>query len=105
VTDDIATLKAIKEREEESKKRIELARVKGTQIINDAKERAKRIISEAEEDSKRSYDQYLRKEMETASLEIELIKKKFEEEAAKLRREISKDVVEKMVRAVMENNE
>ncbi|MDA8056310.1 MAG: hypothetical protein M0Z77_11790 [Thermoplasmatales archaeon] len=104
MTEELATLRAIKESEEESKKRIEQARIMGAQIVIEAKERAKKIISGAEEESKRAYDQYLKKEMEATSLEIVLIKKKFEEEAGKLKKEISKEVIEKMAKIIMEDN-
>jgi vacuolar-type H+-ATPase subunit H len=105
VTDDIATLKAIKEREEESKKRLELARAKGAQIVSEAREKAKKILSDAEEEGRNSYSQFMKKEMEATSGEVLKIRKRFEEEAGKLKRDISKEIVEKMVRVVMESNE
>ncbi len=105
MTDEIETLRAIKDREVESQKRIEQAHTKGAQIVNEARDKAKKIVSEAEEDSRRAYDQYIRKEMEGTSLEIVLIKKKFEEQAQGLKKEISKEVVEKMAKSIMESNE
>ncbi len=99
------TLKAIREKETESQKRIEVARSRGENIVKDATEEAKKIVAEAEEAARRMYDDHISKELEVASLEATKIKKKFEEQASKLRKEISKEIVENMARIVMENKD
>ncbi len=105
MTSEIETLKAIKERETEAQKRLESAAERGSKIVSAAVEEAKRIISEAEESSRRLYEAYLKESMQSASAEIEGIRKRFEAQAAKLKRDISRDVVEKMAKIVMENDE
>ncbi len=105
MTSEIETLKAIKERETEAQKRLESAAEKGSQIVSAAVEEAKRIISEEELSSRKLYESYLRESMQSTSAEIDEIRKRFEAQAAKLKREISGDVVEKMAKIVMENDE
>ncbi len=105
MTDEIETLKAIKEREIVSQNRIEEARAKGSKIVRDAETEAKKIVSEAVEDSRKYYDDFLKKEMELTALEIEEIKKRFAERAGKLDKKISQDIVDKMIELLMENKE
>ena len=105
MTNEMETLKAIREKEIASQKRIEKARSRGEEIVKNAAEEAKRIIAEAEAISKRAYDDHVRKELEAASLETLQIKKRFGEQAGKLRKEISGEIVEKIANIVMENND
>lgn len=105
MSDEIETLKAIRDKETESQEKIESAKERGSKIVKDAEEEGKKLLTDAETNGKKFYDDFLNKEKERTALEIEEIEKKFADLAMKLKTDVSEDVLNKIVKHVMENND
>jgi|GEM_PF-2931136 vacuolar-type H+-ATPase subunit H len=100
---DIETLKAIKEKENESRKRLQAAKEEVERLVKEAEEEAARIMREADENGKKIYDEYVKNELESASKESAEIRSKFDERIAKLKKEVSAEILDKIIDVVMEN--
>ncbi len=102
MTADLDTLKAIKEKERESKERLARAAEESKRIVREALEKKKEILKEAEEASMKEYEMKIGAVRESASNEAKEIERKFEEEIGKLKRQVSKEVLDKMMDILME---
>jgi vacuolar-type H+-ATPase subunit H len=99
---DIDTLKVIRQKEIEAQERVKKASDDGKKIVNDALEKKKEILKEAEAVARRNYEEKIREEMNSANLEAKEIERRFEEQIGKLKRRISKEVLDKIMETILE---
>ncbi|MGC8562143.1 MAG: hypothetical protein ACP5NO_02950 [Thermoplasmata archaeon] len=102
MTADLDTLKAIKEKEKESQERLARAADEAKRIVKEAQERKKEILREAEEAARKEYEEKMNAEREAASKDAKEIERKFDEEIGKLKRQVSKEVLDKMMNTILE---
>jgi vacuolar-type H+-ATPase subunit H len=99
---DIDTLKVIRQKEMEAQERVKKASDDAKKIVNDAVERKKEILKEAEAVARRNYEEKVKEEMNSANLEAKEIERRFEEQIEKLKRKISKEVLDKIMETILE---
>ncbi|MEM4125824.1 MAG: V-type ATPase subunit subunit G family protein, partial [Thermoplasmatales archaeon] len=78
MTQDVEILKKIREKEDEAKIRIEEAKRKAEEIINNARAEAEKIEKEAELRGSTLYQDYVREKVSEASEEARRIRKEYD---------------------------
>lgn len=102
MTAGVETLTAIRQKEQEAEKMIEAAREKAAGIVKKAEEERDRLIKEAEENAKKLFSSIIEKEIEDSAAVIRRIGERFDQQVEKLKREISEETLEKIMRMILE---